>query len=78
MGGGGGGGLGSIRKQLLHPDIAFNLLMHQRKGVKASICRLLSSKNRYFLHALTPGCPSPFQQHSRQTERREPKSSYLP
>lgn len=73
--GGGGGGLGSIRKQLPHPDIAFNLLMHRRKGVEASICRLLRSRNRSFLHVLTPGCPEQFQQHSRQTDRKEPKSS---
>lgn len=58
--GGGGGGLGSIRKQLPHPDIAFNLLMHRRKGVEASICRLLRSRNRSFLHVLTPGCPEQF------------------
>lgn len=78
VGGGGGGGLGSIRKQLPHADITFNLLMHRGKGVEAGICRLLRSRDRSFLHVLMPRRPGPFQQHSRQTERREPKSSYLP
>lgn len=74
----GGGGLGSIRKQLPHPDITFNLLMHQHKDVGPSICRPQRGKNRSFLHVSTPACPAPFQQHLRQIERRKPKSAYPP